>query len=326
MSEKTARSHTAPSNRASTHSSIDRKVVFRSVVDNPFRVQWPVVPVNVQNAILARVLDMLQGVSEYYINREKDSRKRKLSHKGHNTGTFKKYKADSTDDAGMGGRPFGGAATSEGHPAGPEPTATAAESYILSATPPTVLEHLTVGINEVTKELEKVTRSLRQEVTAQNNVASAKSPSESTSRMVIICRADVDPPVLIDHIPHLVALCNSPRQGHDTSSMSTCNTWLVPLPKGAENSLAEAMGLRRVSVMLIDGDAPNFSAFTPLLESVPILNAPWLTLQVSDRPLSHVPTHIKQLRTTAPKDMKAAKEQRVRGRAAAKAAARERGA
>ena len=31
-----------------------------------------------------------------------------------------------------------------------------------------------------------------------------------------------------------------------------------------------------------------------------------------------IPTHIKQLRTTAPKDMKAAKEQRTKGRAEAK--------
>ncbi len=37
-----------------------------------------------------------------------------------------------------------------------------------------------------------------------------------------------------------------------------------------------------------------------------------------------VPTHIKQVRTSAPKDMKASREQRVKGRAAAKERVKER--
>jgi len=56
-----------------------------------------------------------------------------------------------------------------------------------------------------------------------------------------------------------------------------------------------------------------------MLQSVPIISAPWLVPPVqpaSPRPL--IPTHIKQLRTSAPKDMKAAKEQRTKARAAAK--------
>ena len=78
---------------------------------------------------------------------------------------------------------------------------------------------------------------------------------------------------------------------------------------------------------------PDLEAFQPLLDSVPVLRASWLT---QSEHTSHsnlgelgallVPTHIKQLRTTVPKDMKAAKEQRTKGRAAAKRRKKERGA
>lgn len=64
------------------------------------------------------------------------------------------------------------------------------------------------------------------------------------------------------------------------------------------------------------------STILPLLTSLPILTASWLSAEVATAELRRttpiVPTHIKQLRTTAPKDMKAAKEKRAAGRAAAK--------
>lgn len=57
-----------------------------------------------------------------------------------------------------------------------------------------------------------------------------------------------------------------------------------------------------------------------MLGSIPILSASWLNTPEpaqSNKP-TLVPTHIKQLRTTAPKDMKAAKERRNRQRGLAK--------
>jgi hypothetical protein len=39
MSDKTARTHTHKSNRSARHDN-DSKVVFKSVLDNPFRIQW----------------------------------------------------------------------------------------------------------------------------------------------------------------------------------------------------------------------------------------------------------------------------------------------
>lgn len=62
------------------------------------------------------------------------------------------------------------------------------------------------------------------------------------------------------------------------------------------------------------------------MDSVPTVIAPWIIastpsiMSKQKMPTNYqfVPTHIKQLRTTAPKDMKAAKELRAKGRSEAK--------
>jgi len=53
----------------------------------------------------------------------------------------------------------------------------------------------------------------------------------------------------------------------------------------------------------------------PLLAAVPDPPASWMA---SLQGIDLEPSHVKQLLTTAPKDMKAAKERRAKGRAAAK--------
>ncbi len=69
---------------------------------------------------------------------------------------------------------------------------------------------------------------------------------------------------------------------------------------------------------VVQNETAGLSALSPILEAVPVISAPWFVPQsyASDKQI--VPTHIKQVRTSAPRDMKAAKEERAAGRAAAK--------
>lgn len=107
---------------------------------------------------------------------------------------------------------------------------------------PSILKHLTVGINEVTKRLEAQASSARR---IQIGSSSNKTPSDiPLLSVVFVCRADVDPPLLVDHLPHLVAAGNS--------SPAACAVKIVPLPKGAESALSKALGLRRAAVIAID--------------------------------------------------------------------------
>ncbi|KAJ3919652.1 hypothetical protein F5877DRAFT_89887 [Lentinula edodes] len=286
--------HTHGSNRERPNQA-ERKVVFKGVLDNPFRLHWPSVPINLQNLVLAQILSLLDGVSEYQHFRSQMNRKRKrepLEEKH----TRKKTRRVTTNDL-------------ENSPiAGADQGSSSADMQVDVAPdgPPAILAHLTLGINQVTKRLEVLVRTRRGGID--------KNASPPAIRIILVCRADVNPPMLIDHLPHLVAAYNSTKPPD--------SILLVPLPQGAEFTLSKVMGIRRVAVMAVNSDAPELSNILSLVTSVPVLTASWLAAAVSVAEIKSatpiIPTHIKQLRTTAPKDMKVAKEQRAAGRVAAK--------
>ncbi len=66
---------------------------------------------------------------------------------------------------------------------------------------------------------------------------------------------------------------------------------------------------------MVQNSAPGLSQLDPLLATVVDPPATWLT---SIQGAALEPSHIKQVLTSAPKDMKAAKERRMKGRTAAK--------
>ncbi|KAE9398452.1 hypothetical protein BT96DRAFT_994801 [Gymnopus androsaceus JB14] len=280
--------HTHGSNRQQPNQA-EKKVVFKGVLDNPFRIHWPSVPVNLQNVVLAQILSLLDGVSQYQDIKSQANRKRKREQKQSRPRKKKKTQVEATTN----GSDNPATAASESGSG-----ATEMQVDLVVPDPPAILAHLTTGINQVTKRLETQMRNRRGTTTDET----ASSPPNI--KIVLVCRADVNPPMLIDHLPHLVAAYNSARAPDPII--------LVPLPQGAEFTLAEVLG----------GNAPGLSTILSLVTSISILSASWLSSQVtvaeSRRSTPIIPTHIKQLRTTAPKDMKAAKEKRAAGRAAAK--------
>lgn len=103
---------------------------------------------------------------------------------------------------------------------------------------PPLLRHMIYGINEVTKRLETQTQHAR-----RLEVVDIPQPPVPL-RYIFVCRFDVDPPLLIDHLPHLVAAYNSNCPRNPIK--------LVTLPQGAELLLAQNLGIRRVAVIAID--------------------------------------------------------------------------
>jgi len=118
--------------------------------------------------------------------------------------------------------------------------------------PPILFRHLVFGINEVTKRLELQTRAVRRPVIASwpDQPVGNLPPA---LKFIFVCRSDVKPTVLVDHLPHVIAAYNASRPPSFVK--------LVPLPVGAELSLAQALGVRRVTVLGID--VSNF-VFVPL--------------------------------------------------------------
>lgn len=179
----------------------------------------PSVSANIQNSILAHLVDLLDGVAEYHrtccVNAQKKKRisTRQLTRKNSN----------------------------ESYPEGPS---TLPDNAELSEPP--ILKSLTYGINAVTKRLESQIVNCRPIITLGSSNESQPTEKHHPIRYLFVCRADVDPPILIDHLPHLVAIYNVLRGSNAPP------TALITLPKGAEGTLAQVIGVRRLAVLAID--------------------------------------------------------------------------
>ena len=214
----------------------------------------PHIQPNVQNSIIAMTVQMLQGVAEYTLSKKKLSRDRKKSARRVAKGPL--GKGNGTESAID--RQIDIVVTN----VGVEPLLPAGQAEESIVQPPQevpeVMGGLTLGINEVTKRLEAQCRTLRTESiqapphqqtegdSAMVDMDTNHSAPRSPIRVVLVCRADVDPPLLINHIPHLVASCNShARAPSDFVRLVTC-------PGGSELVLAQALGLRRACVVAFD--------------------------------------------------------------------------
>lgn len=231
----------------------------------------------------------MQGVSEFHLARQKQNRITNQQKRAQKKGKIPQEIAQNTNgiDTNM-----------DQSEAGPSTNSAAAATVS-----PEVLRAVVVGINEVTKRLEEQCSVPRQALSSsggdlgkaelgdnenegdidrnerndgdgdqiQETSASELKPgaaplrslfsvsafARAPIRIVLVCRADIDPPLLVSHIPHLVAACNSATTDPDM------RVKLVTLPKGAENTLAHAMGLRRAAVLAFDVWLDLLSQFPP---------------------------------------------------------------
>ena len=180
----------------------------------------PAVAVNVQNTLLARVISMAGGVSEYHLSREHETRKPKSQleiKKASDTSAPESHSMDveHTD------------------PTGSIPTQTPLEretkdsEQTSSVERPQIMDHFTFGINEVTRLLEDTSKSSRRRAVADETDA-VEQLNRQFSGLILVCRGDVNPPIIISHLPYLVAACNSTRSHSGAASQPADKIWLVP--------------------------------------------------------------------------------------------------
>jgi ribonuclease P/MRP protein subunit POP3 len=201
------------------------------------------VPINVQNAVLSRLILSLEGVSAYH-----ESKKKRRG--GRPTGPNKRRRTSAGKDDGA-PDPI---SLPVGTCAAPDEIMSGVDQEPVTLTEPSILPHLVLGINQVTKKLEGQARAYRQTVNATKSTTDSGTPRLPPSgpiSIVFVCRADIDPPLLISHLPALIASCNSSRNTL-TDPDSYPPIRLVPVPKGSESLLADATGLRRVAVLALD--------------------------------------------------------------------------
>jgi len=208
--------------------------------------EWsrPSVPLNLQNTTLALILQLLEGSAGYHQHRSTLNRKRKRVDKSSDNAKSKRLKSGTEESNTT-------QEDTEMHDPLSASVGTVLENQTLgepakqgiSCEPPLLLQHLVFGINAVTKRLENQAQQARRPVIASIPEAPLED-SKPPLQYIFVCRADVDPPLLIDHLPHIVAAYNSSRPKEHIK--------LVPLPKGSELSLARTLGIRRVTVLGVD--------------------------------------------------------------------------
>lgn len=217
----------------------------------------PEVPHNVQKATLATLVTILASVGTYHLARRSGARKRKRSRHSKE----KKEKAVASKKRKVGDDGKATAVDNGDHAAAPDTNEGVDAVVDVDNEPdvglseaPLVIAHLTIGINEVTKRLESQAQSRRLRASIHAPVssetfssASEHKPERAPLVYVFVCRADIDPPLLVAHLPELVASCNTPIPGRTSTPVH-----LISLPKQAEATLAETVGLRRVSVLALD--------------------------------------------------------------------------
>ena len=180
-----------------------------------------------QNAVLARLTELLGDVAEFY--RERRTKRRKGRHLERNVDDDETSKDNAVDDA----------PSEHGH--------SLLHPIAPTLHPPPILHDITIGINAVTKELERLCQAPRMTISGPSrDINESKSGPSSRIRAVIICKADIDPPTLISHFPYLVAACNNVLR------VSGKTIKLVTLPKGSEFTLSQAVGLPRVAVLALN--------------------------------------------------------------------------
>lgn len=128
-----------------------------------------------------------------------------------------------------------------------------------------ISSHFVVGVNSVTRSLETRIHASRQEIQSRMSTPPLAAPP----RYLFVCTGDMDPPVLVAHLPTLVAsynaMCAGPRSEVKDDSIGPNLSWapaeshltvpslvLVVLPEGAEFMLSTALQIRRLSALMVD--------------------------------------------------------------------------
>jgi len=185
----------------------------------------------VQNTILGHLVDLLDGVAAFHQSRRRSSKRWKqvaneLSHRSVKRRMVSRDTTIDQDHLNEGASAF-------------------SVSHHMESSEPSILNHLTYGINTVTKRLEsQIENSQVKSVFKSGSEVKTRGETTNPIRFLFVCRADIDPPILIDHFPHLVAMCNTLRQDFHPIVLAT-------LPKGSETTLAQVVGVRKLAVLAI---------------------------------------------------------------------------
>ncbi|OMJ16159.1 hypothetical protein AYI69_g7940 [Smittium culicis] len=231
-----------------------RKIPPKPILSNPFIVEFPKIPKEIQDKILESLLEFLEPISKDLKAKAKLSKKkRKIQISGEDSPLKSNKRSSGKSDS-----------TNHGDKAAD------ANNAKLGDTDSSFLEF---GINSTTKCLENLLFDL-----SRGSDSECVSGGESAGGMdvcaVFVCIEDIEPLHMVSHLLPLVCFANTLKANHRPSAAPTL---YIPLPIGSESAICKTTGLKRVtSIALRRSDisthfssllSKNFPALASNLES-----------------------------------------------------------
>ncbi|PLW50191.1 hypothetical protein PCASD_01854 [Puccinia coronata f. sp. avenae] len=315
-----------------------RRVVWKPVLSTPFTYRWPEVPDEVGNQFLVELLRLLDNHEESHDSEQSPSsnisRSQDKTQLGHLEGDKHRlglphstHVVELRSGKKLQIPNYVPPPRSKLHPNNLKGDEPGLSKRIKCA-------NVISGINSTTKELEKEIQQKRETLphTCSANFTTTDQGSSSTTEarlhekppqqqlsFIFVCRGDMNPLDLVDHLLPTIANLNRYRlQTYSSEIHSTVSqplVILIPLPKGAENQIALALGIKRAAIVALKGRGVRVSALSKLAEDhiEPILPPNIISIagcskaspkSFTNESVALLPTHIKHYKTTAPTDMR----------------------
>ena len=174
----------------------------------------------------------------------------------------------------------------------------------IEPTSPEVLDFVTVGFNTTTRYLEvlaqRCTGSTAPGSTSPGPILEHRAQTHSDSTIqnplvaIFVPRAE-QPKILHSHLPVLIKTAS-------LGSPSLPPIRLVPLASGAENRLIKCLGIPRVGLLGLMGNAPSAAQLIQFTQAhVPAVEIPWLQESISG---IFLPTNVNTTQTTTSTEFK----------------------
>ncbi|KAF9434566.1 hypothetical protein BGZ76_007794 [Entomortierella beljakovae] len=219
------------------------RVVFKNVLDTPFNIPWPEVSKDNNTLVLDMLCDLVKPVKEFHNNQPN---KELLAEK-----KAKIQKKPSKNDSQIQLNPALAVVSHDTATATTKSTGSSLTTEPTSNSQPPILGSIIIGINAVTKSLERSIQDL-----ATNAPPSA----------IFLCKGDLVPSHLYSHLGPMIAMLP--------------NVKLFPFLRGSEKQLTEALGMQAVGALAIKaggGGVKDAEGLIMILDRmVDPINVPWL--------------------------------------------------
>ncbi|GMK54231.1 hypothetical protein CspeluHIS016_0108170 [Cutaneotrichosporon spelunceum] len=236
------------------------RAVVKPVLSNPYATPWPALPNHLQNGVMAALPQLVpDAVAEYHTDRARCSAAAKRTRR-------KAKRAEMDVDS---------TATATA-----DPTETSETTQHKVPTPPAILDHLVLGLNETIRALETAITSLRLRMALLADgtgprflptAPAGQEPEAAVITYLLVPHTSVSPLALVDPLPTYCATYNTLlRQASAIPNVKKGEFGreirVVPLGK-REQELALATGLRRITSIGVRASHPAVGVLERLLRA-----------------------------------------------------------